>query len=455
MSFVGRSWRYVARKRIKTIIIFAIFLAMSTVLMSANAVSRATDATAAEIDAKTGQGFVLGNNPQFNTGTPRGAGNVKPADIKKIAGMDGVENYVARQNVTADLVDAKAQKLDRQDYDETKEAQFGNAVNVWGVNDTKMDNNFRSGALKLVAGRHLNAQDKNKSIINEDLAKANHLTIGSKLKLKGNPYDADNQNHSTNEVTTEIVGLVSGSNADRAVSRNELFSNTVFTDLDTTRTLYNVTPATEIYQDANFFVKKGANFDDVVKAASTKDIDWRSYQLSRSTQYLSGITGAIDGVRSVMNTTTIATFVLAGAILALVLCLWLNERKKETGTLLSMGVTKASIMAQYGLELIFIAVPAFVLSYFGAGMLAQGMGTSVLSSVNHQAAQEMAKAGQFGADMESSASMKTLEKLTVDLSLASATQVAVMVLVLIAIVVVIASLPMLRKSPRALLVDNK
>ena len=51
--------------------------------------------------------------------------------------------------------------------------------------------------------------------------------------------------------------------------------------------------------------------------------------------------------------------------------------------------------------------------------------------------------------------MKTLEKLTVDLSLASATQVAVMVLVLIAIVVVIASLPMLRKSPRALLVDNK
>lgn len=455
MSFVGRSWRYVARKRIKTIIIFAIFLAMSTVLMSANAVSRATDATAAEIDAKTGQGFVLGNNPQFNTGTPRGAGNVKPVDIKKIAGMDGVENYVARQNVTADLVDAKAQKLDRQDYDETKEAQFGNAVNVWGVNDTKMDNNFRSGALKLVAGRHLNAQDKNKSIINEDLAKANNLTIGSKLKLKGNPYDADNQNHSTNEVTTEIVGLVSGSNADRAVSRNELFSNTVFTDLDTTRTLYNVTPATEIYQDANFFVKKGANFDDVVKAASAKDIDWRSYQLTRSTQYLAGITGAIDGIRSVMRTTTVATFVLAGAILALVLCLWLNERKKETGTLLSMGVTKASIMAQYGLELIFIAIPAFVLSYFGAGMLAQGMGTSVLSSVNHQAAQEMAKAGQFGADMESSASMKTLEKLTVDLSLASATQVAVMVLVLIAIVVVIASLPMLRKSPRALLVDNK
>ena len=455
MSFVGRSWRYVARKRIKTAIIFAIFLAMSTVLMSANAVSRATDATAAEIDAKTGQGFVLGNNPQFNTGTPRGAGNVKPADITKIAEMDEVENYVARQNVTADLVEAKAQKLDRQDYDETKEAQFGNAVNVWGVNDTKMDNNFRSGALKLVAGRDLNAQDKNKSIINEDLAKANNLTIGSKLKLKGNPYDADNQNHSTNEVTTEIVGLVSGSNADRAVSRNELFSNTVFTDLDTTRTLYNVTPETEIYQDANFFVKKGANFDDVVKAASTKDIDWRSYQLTRSTQYLAGITGAIDGVRSVMRTTTFATFVLSGAILALVLCLWLNERKKETGTLLSMGVTKASIMAQYAVELIFIAVPAFILSYFGAGMLAQGMGTSVLSSVNHQAAQAMSKAGQFGADMESSASTKTLEKLTVDLSLTSATQVAVMVLVLIAIVVIIASLPMLRKSPRALLVDNK
>lgn len=455
MSFVGRAWRYIARKRVKTLIILAILTAMATVLMSANAVTQATERAAAQIESKTGQGFVLGNNPQFNTGTPRGAGTVKPADIKKIASLDGIDTYVARQNVTADLVGAKTQRLDRQDYDKTREAQFGNAVNVWGVNRSEIDNNFRSGALKLVAGRHISPTDKNKAIINQDLAKANNLKIGSKLTLKGNRFDADNQNHSTAEVTTEVIGLVSGSNAQAAQSRNELFSNTIFTDLPTTRALYQVTGQTEIYQDANFFVKKGANFEQVVKQASAKDIDWRSYQLTRSTQYLSGITGAIDGVRSVMRTTTIATFVFSGVILALVLFLWLNERKKETGALLSMGVTKAGIMAQYLVEVVLIAIPAYILAFFAAGSLAQWMGSSTLASVNHAAAQEMAKAGQFGADMESSMSAKTLESLSVTLTPISALQVVLSGLAVIAIVVAIASIPMLRKSPRALLVDNK
>lgn len=62
-----------------------------------------------------------------------------------------------------------------------------------------------------------------------------------------------------------------------------------------------------------------------------------------------------NGVENYVARQNVTAFVLAGAILALVLCLWLNERKKETGTLLSVWVTKASIMAQYGLELIFIA----------------------------------------------------------------------------------------------------
>ena len=43
----------------------------------------------------------------------------------------------------------------------------------------------------------LNTFSVNKAIIHEDLAKANGLKVGDKLKLKGNPEDADNVNKST------------------------------------------------------------------------------------------------------------------------------------------------------------------------------------------------------------------------------------------------------------------
>lgn len=455
MSFFGRAWRYVIRKRVKTLVILGILTALGTVLVATSAISGATDKAAAEVEAKTGAGFVLGNNPQFNMGTPRGAGNVKGKDIAKIAALEGIDSYNARQNVVADLVDANIQKLSSDDYDETKEAQFGNAANVWGVNNTQLDNSFRSGALRLVAGRHLNADDHYKSVINEDLAQANGLTIGSKLKLRANPYDADNTSKSTSEVETEIVGLVSGSNAAQARSRSELYANTVFTDLDTTRELYQMNAENEIYQDANFFVAKDANFEQVANAAASLDIDWRNYQLSRSNQYLAGITGGISGVRSILNSTKIATLVFAVALLSLVLILWLNERKKETGVLLSMGTSKASIVAQYLVELAIIGLPALGLAFFGARGLAQGLGNAMLTSANKSIIQQAQQAGQMGSDMESSMATRTLDSLGVHVSIDMLIQVGLLMAVVILVAVAATSIPMLKKSPKALLVASR
>lgn len=453
MSFAGRAVRYCARKPVKTLIILVVFTIMATVVMASGAVTQAANRVSDDIDSKTGRGFVLENNPQYNLGTPRGAGTVKRADIDKLAQLEGVQDHVVRQNVTADLVDAKVQKLDRNEYDSEREAQFGNAVNVWGVNRSDIANNFRSGALTLTEGRPLKPDDTHKALIHEDLAKANGLTVGSKLTLKGNKYDADNQRQSTEEVETEIVGLFSGENTTPVAQRSELYANTLFTDLDTTRELYQVTKETEIYQDANFFVAPGVDVDQVVEKAGAQSIDWKNYQLSRSTQYFSGITGAVQGVKSVMRNTTLATTIVAAAIVMLIVFLWLNERHKETGTLLSLGVTKSSIVGQYLAELVIIAVPAFGVAYWVAGLVAQSMGTATLNAVNAAAQEEMSRAGQFGADMESAMSTRTLDSLSVGLTSSVGIQAAAVCLAVI-VVVAIAAFPMMRKSPREILVNE-
>ncbi|MDU7360404.1 MAG: ABC transporter permease [Propionibacteriaceae bacterium] len=452
MSFIGRAWRYVCRKWVKTLIVFGILVAMMTALFTTSAISRAADRVGDDVAKRTGAGFVLQNNPQFNMGTPRGAGTVKGADIEKIAALDGVKTHVARQNVTADLGNAKVQKLPQQEYDAAKEKQFGNAANVWGVNATELDNNFRSGALKLAQGRHLSPDDHHKAVIHEDLAKANGLKLGSTITLKANPYDVDNQKKSTAQVDAEIVGLVSGKNTQPPAQRSELFANTLFTDLDTTRALYGWDKQSEIYQDANFFVQRANEVDRVAEAASKLNIDWRNYQLAPTTQYLAGITGAVDGVRGVMGGTTVATFVLAGALLLLVLCLWLNERKKETGVLLAVGTPKAGMVAQYLTELVMIAIPAMLASFFLARAVAQGVGSSVLSSVNASADQGFAPGQQAGADLESSAATQTLDALNVHVDPQLLLNVGLMSLAVLAACALLASVPMLRRSPRALMV---
>ena len=453
MTFLGRAWRYIFRKRIKTLIIFAILTAMLTALITTGAVTRSAGKVGEEVAQRTGAGFVLQNNPQTNPGTARGAGTVRGADIKKIARLKEIKNYVARQNVTADLVNAKVQRLAQQEYDAKKEAQFGNAANVWGVNESALDNNFRSGALKLAAGRHLKPTDRHKALIHEDLAKANGLKPGSKITLKANPYDADNQKKSTAQTQAEIVGLISGKNPRPAAQRSELFANIIYTDLQTTRELYAMTPQDEIYQDANFFVKKADMLEDVAKKAWALDIDRNGYMLARSTQYLAGITGAAESIQSTMKATKIAVSVLAAAILSLVLFLWLSERRKETGVLLSVGVKKIGILTQYFTELVMIAIPAFILSRFCANALAQKVGNSVLGSANASIQQGFGGRQQAGADIESSMAVQTLRSLHVHPGSADLISAGLLALGIIALCIALSSLPMLRKPPRELLVN--
>lgn len=51
-------------------------------------------------------------------------------------------------------------------------------------------------------------------------------------------------------------------------------------------------------------------------------------------------------------------------VLSLILILWLRERIYEIGILLSIGIIKAKIIAQFIFELIFISLPSIVASLF-------------------------------------------------------------------------------------------
>ena len=450
------AWRFVVRKKLKTLIMFGILLCLSTVMLSMVAVKGSTDAAASQVGQQLKAGFTLENNRKNNPGTPRGGGVVKETDIDAVKGVSGVSDHLRRMSLTADLVGAKPLKLpnSQRDYDAQKEKLFGNLVGGYGENNTELDVNFRSGSLKLSQGRHINESDVNKAIIHEDLAKANGLKIGDKLTLKANPEDADNVYKSTEEVEVEIVGLFSGENIKPAQTRVELVQNSVYTDVTTTKQLAKFPEGKEIYTDATFFVESAGKLDEVMKQAGQLGVDWKNFQLSKTNQILAGVTGTVQSIYKLVDTMVVATVIFGVVVISLVLWLWARERRRETGILLSVGTSKPGIVTQHILELVLIAIPAFGAAWFAAQGAAQFIGNQLVSQAAKSTSKDMASqlgGSGLGADNESALSGKTLDHVQVMLDTGQWALVCGISLALVCIAVLIASIPVLRARPKALL----
>ena len=450
------AWRFVVRKKLKTLIMFGILLCLSTVMLSMVAVKGSTDAAASQVGQQLKAGFTLENNRKNNPGTPRGGGVVKQTDIDAVKGVSGVSDHLRRMSLTADLVGAKPLKLpnSQRDYDAQKEKLFGNLVGGYGENNTELDVNFRSGSLKLSQGRHINESDVNKAIIHEDLAKANGLKIGDKLKLKANPEDADNVKKSTEEVEVEIVGLFSGENIKPAQTRVELVQNSVYTDVTTTKQLAKFEKGEEIYTDATFFVESANTLDDVMKQAGQLGVDWKNFQLTKTNQILAGVTGTVKSIYKLVDTMVVATVIFGVVVISLVLWLWARERRRETGILLAVGTSKPGIVAQHILELVLIAIPAFGAAWFAAQGAAQFIGNQLVSQAAKATSKEMASqlgGSGLGSDNESALSGKTLDHVQVMLDTGQWALVCGISLALVCVAVLIASIPTLRAKPKALL----
>ena len=367
-----------------------------------------------------------------------------------LTGPDGLLRQFTRSVPETALDEEMTEHLGRAKHKKSKEQQLGNAANVIGTNDSSKLNVFTSRTLGMAEGRHLKASDKYTSMIHEDLAKANGLKVGDTLTLKANAYDADNESHSTATVKTTIVGIFKGDSARKVSSRAELTANTIYTDLDTTRDLYQYKDGKEIYQDATFVLSKGVDVEKTMDAAKKLPVDWNNYQITRNDQYSSSMLHAARGVRSMMRGALIGVTVSAVLVLSLMLLLWMNDRRQEMGILVSLGVGKPSLVAQYLAEMMLIGLPSLALGWLCAQGMAQWLGATALHSVNASAAKELSSMGQVGGDLESSMSVRTLDSLTVSVDGTAMLYVALGLLAVMLVCVAVACIPMLRKSPRDL-----
>ena len=229
------AFAYITRKWSKSLLLLIIILLMSTLSLLGLAMRSATQEAASKSLGSITNSFSMQINRNTNPGTPRGAGNLKGEDIKKISETKGIVSTIKRINGIGDLLDYEIieteQTLQNQSPERAK--NFKSTLMLTGVNDSSKEDKFVSGAYKLVEGEHLTDKDHNQILMHEDLAKKNGLNVGDKVKLKSNLYDADNEKRADETVEVTIKGLFSGQNKAAVTYAQELYENTLITDLDT------------------------------------------------------------------------------------------------------------------------------------------------------------------------------------------------------------------------------
>lgn len=456
---IRNAFAYVTRKSLKSLIILLVILAMSTLSLISLSIKDATDRASKETFGNITNSFSMEINRQVNMGTPRGGGNVKGEDIKKISESEDIDHYVKRINSVADLVDKEIIETDetREGMSEERAKNFGRTVMLTGVNDSSKETKFVSGAYKLVEGSHLEAQDKNKILMHKDLAAKNNLKIGDKLKIKSNLFDADNEKGADETVEVEIKGLFDGHNEGGVTAAQELYENTLITDIDTAAKVYGNTEDTAVYQDATFFVKGDKDLDKVIKNLGKLDINWREYNLIKSSSNYPLLQQSISGIYGIANKLFAGSLIFAGVVVSLLLLLWMNARKKEIAVLLSLGISKAKIFGQFVMELLFISIPAFIGSYFLADYTGKMIGNNILQKVTGDIAKQVAKqasSSQLGGGAEVDGFNKTLTSLDVNIMPKSVVYVVLFMTIVLLISLVISSTKILKKNPKDLLIDT-
>lgn len=454
------AWAYVTRKKLKSVILFGVILAMTSLSLISLSIKEATGRAAKETFQNITNSFTMEINRQVNQGTPRGGGNVKGEDIKQIEGAEGIDGYVKRINSVADLLDHDLVQTPETEASQSPERakNFGRAVMLTGVNESAKETKFVSGAFTLVEGRPLERKDRHQILMHQDLARKNHLKVGDKLTLRSNRFDADNEKGADVTVEVTIKGLFDGHNSGGVSAAQELYENNLVTDIHTAAEVYGNDEKSAVYQDATFFVKGNRDLDQVMRSLEKLDIDWQSYQLIKSSSNYPALQQSISGIYGLADQLFYGALLFAGLVIALLLFLWTNARKKEVAVLLALGREKGRIFGQWLLELSLVSLPAYLAAYFLSGALGNAMGQRILQQVTGQVARQMARQSAstgMGGGAEVDGFHKTLTALEVHLNGAIVGQVLVFMSLVLLIALLIASFKMAQKNPKDLLTDQQ
>ena len=344
---------YILRKRNRTVIIFIILTTVLSCLYSCLNIMKSTSNLENNLYklSNTSLSITQNNNENFETNQFKEIENIK--EIKET--INQYDGLAKPTNINA--VEGM-QMVERDDLPE----EFKNILLVEATNNTEKNNLFNSGIFTLTKGRHIEKDDREKIIIHEELAQKNNLGLNDKIRLE--LFDLNN-NEIKKEYEFEIVGIFSGKKQEKYTGLTSDFSeNMAFIDYESSQTALNKAENNKVVNKLEIFSDSSEDTNIALNKIKEIKIDWSQFNIEKNDDAYEETLESVGGIKHIIKIMTYS--IMAGGIivLSLILILWLRERIYEIGILLSIGISKAKIMTQFILELIFISLPSIVLSLF-------------------------------------------------------------------------------------------
>ncbi len=396
MSIIKRAFLYVARKRGKTILLFAILLIMATFVLTGLSIWKASEAAQLNLRQSLGGKFDIyvdwENSPyvvkeiikdnEFDEETGKTSNRfliystvqLTPEEIAAINSVPGVKYSSARYDVLA-----RFDNLSLFPGTVSVAENLQHRTKVFGVCGTETDELFTTGTLTLTEGRHITSEDQSVAIISGDLAEKNELHIGDYITT--HIYNPEDDDFTGEEMQVQIIGLFTPNVTEQlgeTVTTFDKIQNRIFMDLQTSIKINN----DEInygFSAVNVTIDDPQNMKQVVSAVKNLPvIDWNAFTIEIDNEVYEKAAAPLTTLNELVVTLLVVIIVVSAIILALILTLWTKTRIHEIGVFLSVGIWKSAVIGQYLTEVLLIAVFAFGLSYFTSDAVAGQIGNHLL-----------------------------------------------------------------------------
>lgn len=370
---------YTVRKWKKTLLVFCLLLAITTLVLSGLAIADAQEKQAEEVRGTTGASFTVSRNTATGGWSSDGGGSYSTQEylttdrMESIAAINGIEGYNASIRTILCLSDRQGQWLEQMEP--TGHAIVDCQFYSYGCINSKYHSLFLSGAMVMCEGKTIDSSVKNGIVISKDIADKHDLKVGDTIQAVNNPLSDDKT------MNLEIVGLFEVV-ADKTDERNnynessyyEYTNNAFVSEAAMKKLLENY--ADVGYASADFFVTDPERLESIIhEVQKIHTIDWNNFLITANDEVYQNISNALSDTGTLITTLIAVITAVSMVLIILILSMSVRGRKRETGILLAAGISKPTVVLQYVLETLLIAAAAFPLAYLSSRQAAGILGT--------------------------------------------------------------------------------
>ena len=379
MNLGTRAVLYTVRKWKKTLLVFCLLLAITTLVLSGLAIADAQEKQAEEVRGTTGASFTVSRNTATGGWSSDRGGSYSTQEyltadkMESIAAINGIEGYNASIRTILCLSDRQGQWLEQMEP--TGHAIVDCQFYSYGCINSKYHSLFLSGAMVMCEGKTIDSSVKNGIVISKDIADKHDLKVGDTIQAVNNPLSDDKT------MNLEIVGLFEVV-ADKTDERNnynessyyEYTNNAFVSEAAMKKLLENY--ADVGYASVDFFVTDPERLESIIhEVQKIHTIDWNNFLITANDEVYQNISNALSDTGTLITTLIAVITAVSMVLIILILSMSVRGRKRETGILLAAGISKPTVVLQYVLETLLIAAAAFPLAYLSSRQAAGILGT--------------------------------------------------------------------------------